>query len=83
MNEESNVETTEIPGENKGDAVKSPAPKKAFRAVRGVKTLRVIELMNTMGVENKGALVQAIMDEFKTSKANANAFIFNARKRLA
>ncbi len=48
-----------------------------------MKTLRVIELMNTMGVENKGALVQAIMDEFKTSKANANAFIFNARKRLA
>jgi hypothetical protein len=35
MNEESNVETTEIPGENKGDAVESPAPKKTFRAVRG------------------------------------------------
>ena len=73
------VETLESPGENTGDAVVS---KPAIKA-RGVKTLRVIELINSMGEADKGELVKAIMAEFNTTKANATAFIYNARKRMA
>lgn len=73
------VETMESPGENTGDAVVSKPTVKA----RGVKTLRVIELINLKGMENKAELVKAIMDEFNTTKANATAFIYNARKRMA
>lgn len=69
----------ESPGENTGDAVVS---KPAIKA-RGVKTLRVIELINSMGEADKGELVKAIMAEFNTTKANATAFIYNARKRMA
>lgn len=71
------VETTAIPVENNGDAVVSK-PVKA----RGVKTLRVIELIKEMGLEDKPALIKVVMEEFNTNKANATAFIFNARKRM-
>ena len=52
------------------------------RGLRGVKSLRVKELIETMGLANKEFLVKVIMEEFNTSKANANAFIFNVKAKM-
>lgn len=52
------------------------------RGIRGVKSLRVKELIETMGLEDKPALVKAIMEEFGTTKTNANAFIFNVKAKM-
>ena len=50
--------------------------------IRGVKTMRVKELIESIGLDNKEGLVKAIMEEFNTSKANANAFIYNVKSKM-
>ena len=64
------------------EPVTEPEKVSKRRGLRGVKSLRVKELIEAIGLDNKPALVKAIMDEFSTTKANANAFIFNVRAKM-
>lgn len=48
----------------------------------GTKTAQVIEVINRLGEVNKEVLLDEIVKMFGTTRANANAFIYNAKKKM-
>lgn len=67
---------------------KMPAPvvekvAKAEPAKKGSKTAIAASIITKIGAEKKAECIQAIMDEFNTSKANASCYFFNVLKKGA